>query len=106
MQSCIQVAAHIPCTCSSLQITQQQIMYSDLEATLAEKLEEHDVFESQFTAEHEEEVRALRQQKQHLMQQLEEAKEHYQTILDDQEQQVQKIMQHSPSQLFYNHHCI
>ena len=63
-------------------------MYSDLEATLAEKLEEHELFETQFTAEHEEEVRALRQQKQHLMKQLEEVREQYQTILDDQEQQV------------------
>lgn len=63
-------------------------MYSDLEATLAEKVEEHEVFESQFTAEHEEEVRALRQQKQQLMKQLDEVREQYQTILDDQEQQV------------------
>ncbi len=71
-----------------LQFTHQQSMYSDLEVTLAEKMEEHELFETQFTAEHEEEVRALRQQKQHLMKQLEEVKEHYQTILDDQEQQV------------------
>lgn len=44
--------------------------------------------EAQFTAEHEEEVRALRQQKRHVMKQLEELQQHYQNILDDQEQQV------------------
>lgn len=52
------------------------------------KIEEHDLLEAQITAEHEEEVRALRQQKQHLMEQLDDLKEHYQNILDDQEQQV------------------
>ena len=66
-------------------------MYIDLENTLAAKMEEHELLESQFTMEHEEEVRALRQQKQQLMQQLEESKGHYQNILDDQEQQVASL---------------
>lgn len=71
-----------------LQFIQQQNMYSDLEAMLAGKIEEHEHLETQFTAEHEEEVRALRQQKQHLMKQLEEVQQHFQNVLDDQEEQV------------------
>ena len=67
-------------------------MYGDLEAVLAGKIEEHEQLESQFTAEHEEEVRALRQQKRHLMKQLEEVQQHFQNILDDQEEQVSLIM--------------
>lgn len=58
---------------------------------MAEKIEEHELLEAQFTTEHEEEVRALRQQKQHLMKQLEESKEHYENILDNQEQEVKCI---------------
>lgn len=71
-----------------MQLIQQQDMYVDLETTLAERIEEHELMEAQFTAEHEEEVRALRQQKHHLMTQLEECQQHYQNILEDQEQQV------------------
>lgn len=63
-------------------------MYHDLEAVLAKKMEEHEVLEAQFTTEHEEEVRALRQQKRQLMQKLEEVQQHYQNILDNQEDQV------------------
>lgn len=76
------------CLSFAFQFAHQQIMYNDLEATLTDKIEEHEHLEAQFTAEHEEEVRALRQQKQHLMKQLEDAKEHYENILDNQEQQV------------------
>ena len=63
-------------------------MCSELESTLAGKMEECELLETQITAEHEEEVRALRQQKQQLIQQLDELKENYQNILDDQEQEV------------------
>ena len=63
-------------------------MYSDLEDTLAGKIEEHDIFEAQFTAEHEEEVSALRQQKAHVVKQLEELREHCQNVLDNQDQEV------------------
>ncbi len=78
-----------------LQLTQQQRLCADWEV----KMEEYDLLESQFTAEHEEEVRALRQQKQHLMKQMEELKEHYQNIYDDQEQQVIKIKMYSEAPL-------
>lgn len=63
-------------------------MYGDLEDTLAGKIEEHELLESQFTAEHEEEVSALRQQKTHIMKQLEELRENCQNVLDNQEQEV------------------
>lgn len=60
-----------------------------MEALLEHKLEEHEILEAQFTAEHEEEVRALRQQKQHLMEQLDESKVHYENIIESQDEQVQ-----------------
>ena len=44
--------------------------------------------ETQFHAEHEEEVRALYQQKQHLVRQFEEMNGHYQQLLEEQDQQV------------------
>lgn len=84
MLLCFNTTLIIPPT----QLFEQQDMYADLEAILAGKIEEHEVMEAQFTAEHEEEVRALRQQKHHLMNQLEECQQHFQNILDDQEQQV------------------
>ena len=52
------------------------------------KINEHDQLDAQFQAEHEEEVKALRQQKQVLVRQLEEIKSHYQQALNDQEKQV------------------
>jgi phage regulator Rha-like protein len=55
-------------------------------------MEEHELQEAQFTAEHEEEVRALRQQKHLLMKQLEEVQQHYQNILEDQGDQVGIIL--------------
>ena len=74
-------------------------MYAELEAVLAGKIEEHELLETQFTTEHEEEVRALRQQKRHIMKKLEEVQEHYQNVLDGQEQQVSR---HEGFALFKN----
>ena len=73
---------------SYTQFIKQQAMYDDMEATLADKIEEHEVFEAQFTTEHEEEVRALRQQKQCLVKELKDLKDHYESIFDNQEQEV------------------
>lgn len=84
----VQLCAELAPPTFLFQFLAQQKMCSDLEATLAGNIEEHELLEGQFTAEHEEEVRALRQQKQHLIKKLEDVEEQYQTILDDQEQQV------------------
>ena len=55
------------------------------------KMEEHDQLDAQFQAEHEEEVRALRQQKQQLARQIEEIKTHYQQLINEQDKQVYNI---------------
>ncbi len=55
---------------------------------MEQKIEEHEILEAQFTSEHEEEVRALRQQKQQLIDQLSESKEHFENILESQDEQV------------------
>ena len=59
-----------------------------MESTLLSKMEEHDQLDAQFQAEHEEEVRALRQQKQQLARQIEEIKTHYQQLINEQDKQV------------------
>lgn len=59
-----------------------------MESTLLSKMHEHDLLDAQFQAEHEEEVRALRQQKQMLVRQLEELKSHYQQAINEHEKQV------------------
>jgi uncharacterized protein involved in exopolysaccharide biosynthesis len=51
-------------------------------------MEEHDQLDAQFQAEHEEEVKALRQQKQQLARQIEEIKTHYQQLINEQDKQV------------------
>ena len=51
-------------------------------------MKEHDQLDAQFQAEHEEEVRALRQQKQQLVRQIDEIKSHYQQLINEQEKQV------------------
>lgn len=71
-----------------LQLKHEQIRSSDLESTLLSKMEEHDQLDAQFQAEHEEEVRALRQQKQQLARQIEEIKTHYQQLINEQDKQV------------------
>ena len=55
-------------------------------------MEEHDQLDAQFQAEHEEEVRALRQQKHQLARQLEELKSHYQQSINEQDNQVYTIV--------------
>lgn len=77
------------------QLKVEQEKSSDLEATLLHKMKEHDQLDAQFQAEHEEEVRALRQQKQQLIRQIEELKSHYQQLLNEHEKQVHAIINHS-----------
>lgn len=71
-----------------LQLKHEQVRSSDLESTLLSKMEEHDQLDAQFQAEHEEEVRALRQQKQQLARQIEEIKTQYQQLINEQDKQV------------------
>jgi len=71
-----------------MQLDSQREAYSELESLLDLRLEEHEAQETQFTAEHEEEVRALRQQKQLLMEKLDESKEHLENILESQDEEV------------------
>ena len=59
-----------------------------MESTLLSKMKEHDQLDAQFQAEHEEEVRALRQQKQQLVRQMEELRSHYSQSINEQEKQV------------------
>ena len=73
---------------TSSQASHDKQLAKELEETLRLKQEEYEQAESQFHAEHEEEVRALRQQKQHILRQNEELKSHYQQLLDDQDKQV------------------
>ena len=60
--------------------------------------EEYDQAETQFQAEHEEEVRALRQQKRHVLKQKDDLKKHYQQLLTDQDKQVSRA-----TMLFFSH---
>lgn len=52
------------------------------------KIKEHDQLDAQFELEHEEEVKALRQQKDQLQRQIEEMKVNYHEVLTEQEEQV------------------
>ena len=58
-----------------------------LKETMSSKIADFDQQEQQFHAEHEEEVRALQQQKWQLQRQLEDLKGHYQQVVG-QDQQV------------------
>ena len=55
---------------------------------LAKRMEEHDEMEAQLLVEHEEEVRALHQQKQQLLFQMDDLRNHCQQILDEHNKQV------------------
>lgn len=74
------------------QLKHEQVRSSDLESTLLSKMEEHDQLDAQFQAEHEEEVKALRQQKQQLARQIEEIKTHYQQLVNEQDKQVHNVV--------------
>ena len=75
-----------------LQLKHEQDRSSELESTLLNKIEEHDQLDAQFQAEHEEEVRALRQQKQQLARQIEEIKTHYEQLMNNQDKQVHNVL--------------
>ena len=55
---------------SSHKLRENQRKSSGLEASLVKMIEEHNVLDAQSIAEHEEEIRALRQQREHFMLQL------------------------------------
>ena len=74
-----------------MQLDRQREACNELESLLEMKIREHEAQEVQFTAEHEEEVRALRQQKQQLMEKLDESKEHFENILESQDEEVRQL---------------
>ena len=74
--------------CKLSQLYHAQVTSTELEKTLVEKIQEHDQQELQFHTEHEEEVRALYQQKQQLVKQMDDLKKHYHRLLNDQDNQV------------------
>lgn len=74
--------------CHPLQLSNEQCIVSEMEATLHKKMEEHEELESQIQTEHEEEVKALYQQKQQLVRQLEDAKMSYYRNFSEQDQRV------------------
>ena len=85
------LSPHTPwpsCMCALSQLHHAQVTSAELEKTLVDKIQEHDQQELQFHTEHEEEVRALYQQKQLLAKQMDDLKKHYHRLLNDQDNQV------------------
>lgn len=74
--------------CFLYQLEQEQSILGEMEATLNRKMAEHEELETQIQTEHDEEVKALYQQKQQLARQLEEAKMSYYQSIDEQDQRV------------------
>ena len=64
---------------------------------MTRKIAEHDQLEAQIQTEHDEEVKALHQQKQQLARQLEDTKKHYHQLAKEQDQHVRVAC--------YVHHC-
>ena len=70
------------------QLACEQALVGDMEATMTQKIAEHDQLEAQIQTEHEEEVKALHQQKQQLARQLDDAKMRYHKLSKEQDQHV------------------
>jgi len=72
------------------QLSHEQNVSRNLKETMSSKMADYEQQEMQFHAEHEEEVRALRQQ---LVKQFEEMNRHYQQLLGEQDQQTSILLQ-------------